>query len=57
MFFRWDIEMFDVQTNEPAKANTSDINEELGQVSIIYTDWFCPYMQIHNNHNIRPCFV
>lgn len=32
MFFAWDVEMYDAQTNEPAKANTSDLNEELGQV-------------------------
>ena len=34
MFFEWDVEMYDAQTNEPAKANTSDLNEELGQVSL-----------------------
>lgn len=32
MFFEWDVEMFDEITNEPAKAMTSDLNEELGQV-------------------------
>ena len=32
MFFCWDVEMYDAQNNEPAKANTSDLNEELGQV-------------------------
>ncbi len=32
MFFEWDVEMYDAQTNERAKANTSDLNEELGQV-------------------------
>ena len=32
MFFAWDVEMYDATTNEPAKANTSDLNEELGQV-------------------------
>ena len=32
MFFAWDVEMYDANTNEPAKALTSDLNEELGQV-------------------------
>ena len=32
LFFEWDGEMYDPITDEPAKANTSDINEELGQV-------------------------
>jgi len=33
MFFEWDVEMFDELLNEPAQAITSDLNEELGQVS------------------------
>ena len=33
MFFEWDLEMYDAQINERAKANTSDLNEELGQVA------------------------
>ena len=33
MFFDWDLDMYDPVTNERAKANTSDLNEELGQVS------------------------
>ncbi len=32
MFFQWDLELYDAQANEPAKSNTSDLNEELGQV-------------------------
>lgn len=48
MFFEWDVEMYDEITNEPAKAMTSDLNEELGQVllhslliihSFIYSFW------------------
>ncbi len=34
MFFQWDTEMFDAQVNEHAKSNTSDLNEELGQVHL-----------------------
>ena len=34
LFFEWDADMYDPLTDEPAKANTSDINEELGQVSV-----------------------
>ncbi|KAI0230344.1 putative phospholipid-transporting ATPase IF [Lamellibrachia satsuma] len=37
-FFQWDIEMYDPSTNEPAKALTSDLNEELGQVEYLFTD-------------------
>jgi hypothetical protein len=32
MFFEWDIEIYDPIMDEPAKAMTSDLNEELGQV-------------------------
>ena len=32
LFFEWDLQMYDASIDEPAKANTSDINEELGQV-------------------------
>ena len=32
MFFGWDVEMYDHEKNERAIANTSDLNEELGQV-------------------------
>lgn len=33
MFFGWDIQMYDEEIEEPALVNTSDILEELGQVS------------------------
>ena len=32
MFFNWDLDMYDPEMDEPARANTSDLNEELGQV-------------------------
>lgn len=32
MFFEWDRDMYDSKSNEAARAITSDLNEELGQV-------------------------
>ena len=32
MFMEWDLELYDPATNQPAKCNSSDLNEELGQV-------------------------
>ncbi|XP_024937348.1 probable phospholipid-transporting ATPase IF isoform X3 [Cephus cinctus] len=37
-FFGWDIDLYDEATDQPAKANTSDLNEELGQVEYLFTD-------------------
>lgn len=34
-FISWDKEMYDVSCNEGALVNTSDLNEELGQVRSI----------------------
>ncbi|KAK3094796.1 hypothetical protein FSP39_006359 [Pinctada imbricata] len=38
MFLGWDLEMYDEETDSPFKANTSDLNEELGQVEYLFTD-------------------
>ncbi|OWF54474.1 phospholipid-transporting ATPase IF [Mizuhopecten yessoensis] len=38
LYFGWDIEMYDEKMDQPAKANTSDLNEELGQVEYLFTD-------------------
>ncbi|XP_064615667.1 phospholipid-transporting ATPase IF-like [Liolophura sinensis] len=38
LFFKWDIKMYDDATGHAAKANTSDLNEELGQVEYLFTD-------------------
>ncbi|XP_076435562.1 phospholipid-transporting ATPase IF-like [Babylonia areolata] len=38
LFFHWDAEMFDDSINSQALANTSDLNEELGQVEYLFTD-------------------
>ena len=31
-FLVWDVELYDEELNQPAKCNSSDLNEELGQV-------------------------
>jgi phospholipid-translocating ATPase len=38
MFFGWDIKMYDEERDIPARSNTSDINEELGLVTHLFTD-------------------
>jgi len=38
MFFGWDLAMYDEERDIPAKSNTSDINEELGLVTHLFTD-------------------
>ncbi|XP_032361860.1 probable phospholipid-transporting ATPase IH isoform X1 [Etheostoma spectabile] len=37
-FIMWDDEMFDKELGERAVVNTSDLNEELGQVEYVFTD-------------------
>jgi phospholipid-translocating ATPase len=37
-FIEWDLEMYDEKTNQPAKANTSDLNEDLGQIEYLFSD-------------------
>ncbi|KAG5833521.1 probable phospholipid-transporting ATPase IH isoform X3 [Anguilla anguilla] len=37
-FITWDDEMFDEELGEGALVNTSDLNEELGQVEYVFTD-------------------
>lgn len=38
LFFSWDVDMYDECNNLPALVNTSDLNEELGQVEYLFTD-------------------
>jgi phospholipid-translocating ATPase len=38
LFLIWDLELYDEETNEPAKCNSSDLNEELGQIQILFSD-------------------
>ena len=34
MYLQWDLEMYDEEMDTACQANTSDLNEELGQVII-----------------------
>ncbi|XP_044580314.1 phospholipid-transporting ATPase IF-like isoform X3 [Cotesia glomerata] len=38
LFFHWDLEMYDERNNQPAVVNTSDLNEDLGQIEYLLTD-------------------
>ncbi|KAK7484877.1 hypothetical protein BaRGS_00023920 [Batillaria attramentaria] len=38
LFFSWDLDMYDEKRDLRAQANTSDLNEELGQVEYLFTD-------------------
>lgn len=38
MFLEWDKDLYDEATNQPLIVNTSDLNEELGQVEILFSD-------------------
>ncbi|XP_072764277.1 phospholipid-transporting ATPase IF isoform X2 [Anoplolepis gracilipes] len=38
LFFGWDLDMYDAASDQPALVNTSDLNEELGQVEYLFTD-------------------
>ncbi|XP_050074258.1 phospholipid-transporting ATPase IF [Anopheles maculipalpis] len=37
-YLEWDPELYDEETDQPCIVNTSDINEELGQVSLLFSD-------------------
>ncbi|XP_049950032.1 phospholipid-transporting ATPase IF-like isoform X1 [Schistocerca serialis cubense] len=38
LFFGWDLELYCEETKQGAICNTSDLNEELGQVEYLFTD-------------------
>lgn len=35
-FMEWDRDLYDMETNQQCVVNTSDLNEELGQVRILF---------------------
>ncbi|XP_067014238.2 phospholipid-transporting ATPase IF isoform X2 [Anabrus simplex] len=55
LFFEWDVEMYCPRTNEPAICNSSDLNEELGQVQFLFTDKTGTLTE--NNMKFRRCSV
>ena len=36
-FLEWDQHLYDEETNQPCIVNTSDLNEELGQINILFS--------------------
>ncbi|XP_062573567.1 phospholipid-transporting ATPase IF-like [Saccostrea cucullata] len=38
LYLHWDLEMYDEDSDSATQANTSDLNEELGQVEYLFTD-------------------
>ncbi|XP_070504807.1 phospholipid-transporting ATPase IF isoform X2 [Chironomus tepperi] len=37
-YLEWDPHLYDEETNQPCIVNTSDLNEELGQINILFSD-------------------
>ncbi|XP_058977981.1 phospholipid-transporting ATPase IF-like [Musca domestica] len=37
-FIRWDVQLYDEEINEPCMVNTTNLNEELGQINILFSD-------------------
>lgn len=37
-FFGWDLHLYDEELDIPATSNTSDVNEELGLITHLFTD-------------------
>ena len=53
MFLAWDRELYCQQSDESARCNTSDLNEELGQIEILFSDKEKTNIDIHVNSNIK----
>ncbi|KAG7484284.1 hypothetical protein MATL_G00047960 [Megalops atlanticus] len=54
-FISWDKDFFDPEIQEGALVNTSDLNEELGQVEYVFTDKTGTLTQ--NNMEFRECCI
>lgn len=38
LFMEWDIHLYDEKTDQPCIVNTSNLNEDLGQINILFSD-------------------
>ncbi|KAH8303713.1 hypothetical protein KR018_001973 [Drosophila ironensis] len=38
LFMEWDLELYENETDQPCVVNTSNLNEELGQINILFSD-------------------
>ncbi|KAH8272326.1 hypothetical protein KR026_005595 [Drosophila bipectinata] len=38
LFMEWDLELYEKETDQPCVVNTSNLNEELGQINILFSD-------------------
>ncbi len=38
LFMEWDLQLYDAETDQPCIVNTSNLNEDLGQINILFSD-------------------
>lgn len=55
-FIGWDLDLYHEETNQRAQVNTSDLNEELGQVkNMLSVGFFSPIFYLVFNTKICYC--